>query len=238
MQGSLASCLVAGRPSGAAGATLSPLAAVPPLPDRACASGEPSTSGRDSHVDAEDTISYTLSTEEVATTEAAFSVPHELLMAAAGGVSGALAKTCTAPLARLTILYQVYGNAFIAPSGSGAAALAPGARSMGLPAALGHVIRTEGVLSLWKGNLLTVMHRYDRRLHRWVVRPCLRAVRCNGAPVSRPALPTAAAAGFPTPPSTSLPTNAQSSFWRATCTAMWHGRGQQALCRVWWRAPR
>ncbi|MEW5319695.1 MAG: hypothetical protein WDW38_010833 [Sanguina aurantia] len=48
-----------------------------------------------------------------------------------GGVSGAVAKTCTAPLARLTILYQAFRG----------------------------VIAREGVLSLWKGNLVTIIHR-------------------------------------------------------------------------------
>ncbi|KAI8464682.1 MAG: mitochondrial substrate carrier family protein B [Monoraphidium minutum] len=60
--------------------------------------------------------------------------------ALSGGVAGAFAKTCTAPLARLVILYQVQG---FAPE----------------PAALLRVARSEGWRSLWKGNLVTIIHR-------------------------------------------------------------------------------
>mmetsp|Transcript_152 Transcript_152/g.546 ORF Transcript_152/g.546 Transcript_152/m.546 type:complete len:346 (+) Transcript_152:265-1302(+) len=64
----------------------------------------------------------------------------------AGGVAGAFAKSCTAPLARMTILYQV-------------GALQPAHGVQGLSHSLRHVVHTEGVLALWKGNGINIMHR-------------------------------------------------------------------------------
>ncbi|KAL0401290.1 UNVERIFIED_CONTAM: Mitochondrial substrate carrier family protein B [Sesamum latifolium] len=67
----------------------------------------------------------------------------------AGGVAGAVSKTCTAPLARLTILFQVQG-------------MHSDASSLGKASiwheALG-IVRKEGVRAFWKGNLATIAHR-------------------------------------------------------------------------------
>ncbi|GMH44368.1 hypothetical protein BSKO_12302 [Bryopsis sp. KO-2023] len=68
-----------------------------------------------------------------------------LKLLAAGGIAGATAKSITAPLARLTIMYQVQGF--------GAGQAPP------LLAALSQVVRQEGVRALWKGNMATVLHR-------------------------------------------------------------------------------
>lgn len=72
-----------------------------------------------------------------------------------GGFAGAVSKTFTAPLARLTILYQVGGISSIYPYRQ---YVEPNKR----PSVLGglqHVVRTEGVRSLWKGNGVTIVHR-------------------------------------------------------------------------------
>ncbi|EFN56052.1 hypothetical protein CHLNCDRAFT_35348 [Chlorella variabilis] len=71
-----------------------------------------------------------------------------------GGVAGAFSKSCTAPLARLTILYQVNGMQ-TAAAGSGGSLL----MRLGVGAALRHVARTEGLAALWKGNGVTIIHR-------------------------------------------------------------------------------
>lgn len=67
----------------------------------------------------------------------------------AGGIAGAFSKTCTAPLARLTILFQVQGMH------SDAAALSK--------ASIWHeavrIVNEEGFRAFWKGNLVTVAHR-------------------------------------------------------------------------------
>ncbi|GFR47968.1 hypothetical protein Agub_g9792 [Astrephomene gubernaculifera] len=119
--------------------------------NRACSAADASTSGRSHRVDDDENVVVLLS-EETAASEAAPLVPHNAVkLAFCGGISGALAKTCTAPLARLTILYQV--QAFT-HTGPGVAA-----RQLGVVAALRHVVATEGVLSLWKGNLVTILHR-------------------------------------------------------------------------------
>ena len=63
----------------------------------------------------------------------------------AGGFSSATTKTMTAPLSRMTILLQVSNS----PSG----------QSPGLIESIRSVVRTEGYKSLWKGNLVSVIHK-------------------------------------------------------------------------------
>ncbi|KAL4451575.1 hypothetical protein ABPG75_007237 [Micractinium tetrahymenae] len=70
-----------------------------------------------------------------------------------GGVAGAFSKTCTAPLARLTILYQV--NGLQAAAGGGTLP----SSGLGVGAALRHVVHSEGLRALWKGNAVTIVHR-------------------------------------------------------------------------------
>ncbi|CAN0909580.1 Mitochondrial substrate carrier family protein B [Linum grandiflorum] len=67
----------------------------------------------------------------------------------AGGVAGALSKTCTAPLARLTILFQIQGMHSTAASLSKASIWHEASR----------IVREEGVRAFWKGNLVTIAHR-------------------------------------------------------------------------------
>ncbi|KAF3660192.1 hypothetical protein FXO37_13620 [Capsicum annuum] len=67
----------------------------------------------------------------------------------AGGIAGAVSKTCTAPLARLTILFQVQGMH------SDIAVLSK-------PSICGEAVRIvneEGFRTFWKGNLVTTAHR-------------------------------------------------------------------------------
>lgn len=71
----------------------------------------------------------------------------------AGGVAGAVSKSCTAPLARLTILFQVQGLQAATCGGIGFST------RLGTLAALQHIIRREGVRALWKGNGVTIIHR-------------------------------------------------------------------------------
>ncbi|KAJ6830887.1 mitochondrial substrate carrier family protein B-like [Iris pallida] len=67
----------------------------------------------------------------------------------AGGVAGAVSKTCTAPLARLTILLQVQGMH------SDVATL----RKASMWREASRIVREEGVRAFWKGNLVTIAHR-------------------------------------------------------------------------------
>ncbi|XP_057459790.1 uncharacterized protein LOC130750290 [Actinidia eriantha] len=67
----------------------------------------------------------------------------------AGGIAGAFSKTCTAPLARLTILFQVQGMQ------SDAAVL--GNPSIWREAS--RIVNEEGFRAFWKGNLVTIVHR-------------------------------------------------------------------------------
>ncbi|XP_030932428.1 mitochondrial substrate carrier family protein B-like isoform X1 [Quercus lobata] len=67
----------------------------------------------------------------------------------AGGVAGALSKTCTAPLARLTILFQVQGMH------SDVATM----RKPCIWREASRIVGEEGVRAFWKGNLVTIAHR-------------------------------------------------------------------------------
>ncbi|KAL9421561.1 hypothetical protein AB3S75_033938 [Citrus x aurantiifolia] len=67
----------------------------------------------------------------------------------AGGVAGALSKTCTAPLARLTILFQVQGMH------SDTATL----RKASIWREASRIVSEEGFRAFWKGNLVTIAHR-------------------------------------------------------------------------------
>ncbi|KAM1053940.1 hypothetical protein FF1_001392 [Malus domestica] len=67
----------------------------------------------------------------------------------AGGVAGALSKTCTAPLARLTILFQVQGMH------SDVATM----RKASIWREASRIAGEEGFRAFWKGNLVTIAHR-------------------------------------------------------------------------------
>ncbi|KAA0050390.1 mitochondrial substrate carrier family protein B isoform X1 [Cucumis melo var. makuwa] len=66
-----------------------------------------------------------------------------------GGVAGAFSKTCTAPLARLTILFQVQGMH------SDVALL----KKASIWHEASRIIHEEGIRAFWKGNLVTIAHR-------------------------------------------------------------------------------
>lgn len=72
-------------------------------------------------------------------------VPHLL----AGGIAGAFGKTCTAPFARLTILFQVQGMYSDVMVMSKPCIWREGVR----------IINEEGFRAFWKGNLVTIAHR-------------------------------------------------------------------------------
>ncbi|XP_062167819.1 LOW QUALITY PROTEIN: uncharacterized protein LOC133874010 [Alnus glutinosa] len=67
----------------------------------------------------------------------------------AGGIAGAFSKTCTAPLARLTILFQVQGMH------SNVAALS----KANIWHEASRVMNEEGFRAFWKGNMVTIAHR-------------------------------------------------------------------------------
>ncbi|CAK9323351.1 unnamed protein product [Citrullus colocynthis] len=75
-------------------------------------------------------------------------VHREATLFAAGAVSGAAAKTATAPLERIKLLMQTHG-ARIAQEGA--------KKSIGFIEAIRTVIKVEGVKGLWKGNFPQVI---------------------------------------------------------------------------------
>ncbi|KAK4761294.1 hypothetical protein SAY87_006187 [Trapa incisa] len=66
-----------------------------------------------------------------------------------GGVAGAFSKTCTAPLARLTILFQVQGMHLDGETLKKASIWREASR----------IVRDEGFRAFWKGNLVMIAHR-------------------------------------------------------------------------------
>ena len=78
-------------------------------------------------------------------------VEETLKLLLAGGLAGAVSKTATAPLARLTILYQVQSISSMSQT------TLPVNTSVW--SALRHIVRNEGFRSLWKGNGVTIIHR-------------------------------------------------------------------------------
>lgn len=69
----------------------------------------------------------------------------------AGGVAGSIGKTVTAPLSRLTILFQVHSMVSTRHTDR---------FSNSIVGAFSKVLRNEGVLALWKGNGASVLHRF------------------------------------------------------------------------------
>ncbi|KAK6126107.1 hypothetical protein DH2020_040221 [Rehmannia glutinosa] len=67
----------------------------------------------------------------------------------AGGIAGAFSKTCTAPLSRLTILFQVQGM-----HSDVAVMSKPSIWREAL-----RIVNEEGFRAFWKGNFVTVAHR-------------------------------------------------------------------------------
>lgn len=77
-------------------------------------------------------------------------VPRPAVLFAAGALSGAIAKTITAPLDRVKILLQVKGGMVKGAVGAAAA-------SGNLVKSLVAIGQTEGVMGYWKGNLPQVL---------------------------------------------------------------------------------
>ena len=63
---------------------------------------------------------------------------HGFALVISGGVAGAVAKTCVAPLERIKLLNQV-------------------GQSAGIAATCNKVIRNEGFAALWRGNTVNVI---------------------------------------------------------------------------------
>ncbi len=69
-----------------------------------------------------------------------------------GGIAGSVAKTVTAPLSRLTILFQVHSMVTTKSDRP--------KFSMSLGGGISKIIERGGIKSLWRGNMTSVIHRF------------------------------------------------------------------------------
>jgi len=69
-----------------------------------------------------------------------------------GGIAGSVAKTVTAPLSRLTILFQVHSMVTTRSDRP--------KFSMSLGGGLSKIVERGGLKSLWRGNMTSVLHRF------------------------------------------------------------------------------
>ena len=69
-----------------------------------------------------------------------------------GGIAGSVAKTVTAPLSRLTILFQVHSLVTTKEHRPKFA--------MNIREGFGKIVERGGISSLWRGNLTSVIHRF------------------------------------------------------------------------------
>ena len=69
-----------------------------------------------------------------------------------GGIAGSVAKTVTAPLSRLTILFQVHSMVTTRSDRP--------KFSMSLGGGLSKIVERGGIKSLWRGNMTSVLHRF------------------------------------------------------------------------------
>lgn len=69
-----------------------------------------------------------------------------------GGIAGSVAKTVTAPLSRLTILFQVHSMVTTREHRPKFA--------MNIREGFGKIVERGGFISLWRGNLTSVLHRF------------------------------------------------------------------------------
>jgi solute carrier family 25 (mitochondrial phosphate transporter), member 23/24/25/41 len=69
-----------------------------------------------------------------------------------GGIAGSVAKTVTAPFSRLTILFQVHSMVTTHQHRPRFA--------MSIQGGLAKIVERGGIVSLWRGNLTSVIHRF------------------------------------------------------------------------------
>lgn len=88
-------------------------------------------------------------------------IPPFFATVLAGGVGGCMGKTATAPLSRLTILYQVAPLISISNSNPHiSASISSGEFNGSIFSTFSRVWKQDGLFSFWKGNLTSVIHRF------------------------------------------------------------------------------
>ena len=78
----------------------------------------------------------------------------------AGGLAGAVSRTCTAPMDRLKVLLQVHG----------------GRKQTSIPNTIKYMLNEGGIKGLWRGNGINVIILIRMKSNRFFI-SCFRSLR-------------------------------------------------------------
>ena len=92
-----------------------------------------------------------------------------------GGIAGSVGKTCTAPLSRITVLLQVSAGRLSPQDSYGMSSLTRTWTA---------IHKEEGFRAFWKGNLVSIIHRFPYSAINFAMYERFRDMLCKGGRLS------------------------------------------------------